>query len=109
MNATETRRYLTSLRTQAKRIANAIALAEADVLRFEKIKLARHGVQLRAASEIRIGSSVQSADGKSFSSVLSIGNLRPAVNGRFNRTFYLSNGDERRFNDVNLVQVHGER
>ena len=109
MTATETRKTLTTLRLRATKLAAKIAATEADLLRFEKIKLARRGVWLRPASEIRVGSCIQSADGKTFSRVLSVGNLKFNVGGGFNRTFYLSNGDERRFADTALVQVHGER
>ena len=107
MTATEARKTLNTLRLRAAKLAEKIATAEEDLLRFEKIKLARKGVWLRPASEIRVGSCIQSTDGKTFSRVLSIGNLR--FDGKGSRTFYLSNGDERRFAAADLVQAHGER
>lgn len=109
MTANETRKTLNTLRTRAAKLAEKIATVEADLLRFEKIKLARRGIWLHPASEIRVGSCIQSTDGKTFSRVLSIGNIRFNVSNGFNRTFYLSNGDERRFADTDFVQVHGER
>lgn len=109
MTATETRKTLSTLRLRATKLAGKIAEAEAVLLRFEKIKLARRGIWLRPACEVRVGSCIQSTDGKTYSRVLSIGNLKFNVANGFNRTFYLSNGDERRFADTALVQVHGER
>lgn len=109
MTRSETLRHLRSLRTQRTKLDRKIAAVEKDALRFEKIKLAKHGIQLRRADSIRVGSTIQSLDGTTLSRVLSIGNLRFAVEGGFNRTFYLANGDERRVHDTAMVSVHGER
>jgi len=109
MNRSDTLRLLRSLTTQRTKLDRKIADVQKDALRFERIKLARTGVQLRRADQIRVGSSVQTSDGSGFSRVLSIGNLRFNVDGGFNRTLFLANGDERRVHDALMIRVHGER
>jgi len=109
MNHSDTLRLLRSLTTQRTKLDRKIAAVTVDALRFEKIKLARKGVQLRRADQIRTGSVISTKDGLGFSRVLSVGNLKFNVDGGFNRTFYLANGDERRAHDGLMVRVHGER